>query len=89
MVWGILCIIANMAIGVAVRAWQLGLEMRPLFNRGSLWAWPVFAGVGASFGYWMQGVDDRQTAILNERKQFLLEKRARRLQREQEAGTAT
>ncbi|RAL64809.1 hypothetical protein DID88_001406 [Monilinia fructigena] len=33
--------------GLAVRAWQLGLEMRPFFNRQSLWVYPVFGGVGA------------------------------------------
>ncbi len=59
--------------------------MRPLFNRGSLWAYPVFAGAGASFGYWLEGVDQRQTAILNDRKDAILEKRARRAQRQQEA----
>jgi hypothetical protein len=68
--------------GVAVRVWQLGLEMRPFFNKGSLWAYPVFAGVGGSFGYWLQGVDDRQAAILEERKQGIIEKRARRAARE-------
>ncbi len=67
----------------------MGLEMRPLFNRGSLWAYPVFAASGASFGYWLQGVDDRQSAILNERKEAILEKRARRAQREQEAVAAS
>ncbi|KAH8664137.1 hypothetical protein BX600DRAFT_512202 [Xylariales sp. PMI_506] len=74
--------------GVAVRVWQLGLEMRPFFNKGSLWAYPVFAGVGASFGYWLQGVDERQTATLQERKQTILEKRARRAAREAENTTA-
>ncbi|KAL8371812.1 hypothetical protein RB595_001556 [Gaeumannomyces hyphopodioides] len=74
--------------GVAVRAWQLGLEMRPLFNRQSLWAWPVFAGVGGSFGYWLQTVDDRQTAVLTERKETILEKRARRAARLQEQQQA-
>lgn len=68
--------------GVAVRFWQLGLEMRPFFNKESLWVWPVFAGSGASFGYWLQGVDDRQQKILNQRKQRLLDKRARREERE-------
>ncbi|ORY71946.1 uncharacterized protein BCR38DRAFT_330070 [Pseudomassariella vexata] len=68
--------------GVAVRLWQLGLEMRPFFNRGSLWAYPVFAGVGSSFGYWIQGVDERQQAMLEERKNIILEKRARRAARE-------
>jgi hypothetical protein len=69
---------------VAVRFWQLGLEMRPFFNRGSLWAYPVFAGAGASFGYWLQGVDERQTEMLQDRKQTILEKRARRAAREAE-----
>ncbi|KAB5563250.1 NADH-ubiquinone oxidoreductase kd subunit [Coniochaeta sp. 2T2.1] len=73
--------------GVATRAWQLGIEMRPLFMRQSLWAYPVFAGVGASFGYWLEGVDERQTAILEERKKSILEKRARRS--EKEIGNAT
>ncbi|KAK8041229.1 hypothetical protein PG994_014236 [Apiospora phragmitis] len=73
--------------GVAVRFWSLGLEMRPFFNRGTLWTYPVFAGVGASFGYWLQGVNERQKAILDERKQIILEKRARRAQREVERQT--
>lgn len=74
--------------GLATRVWQLGLEMRPFFNKESLWAYPVFAACGASFGYWLQGVDERQTAILNERKQTILEKRARRAQREEQAEAA-
>ncbi|KUI71332.1 hypothetical protein VM1G_06917 [Cytospora mali] len=68
--------------GVATRLWQLGLEMRPLFNRGSLWVYPIFAGCGASFGYWLEIVDKNQTAILNERKELILAKRARRAARE-------
>ncbi|KAI0881048.1 uncharacterized protein GGS22DRAFT_173207 [Annulohypoxylon maeteangense] len=74
--------------GVAVRFWQLGLEMRPLFNRGSLWAYPVFAGVGGSFGYWLQGVDERQVAVLEERKQALLEKRSRKAARDAQNAQA-
>lgn len=74
-------------VGVATRAWQLGIEMRPLFLRQSLWAYPLYAGVGASFGYWLQGIDQKQTAILEERKKSILEKRARRS--EKEIGTAT
>lgn len=70
-----------------MRFWQLGLEMRPWFNRGSLWAYPVFAGIGASFGYWLQGVDERQAAVLEDRKQTILEKRARRAAREGAAGS--
>ncbi|KAI0472127.1 NADH-ubiquinone oxidoreductase [Xylariaceae sp. FL0804] len=70
--------------GLAVNFWRLGIEMRPLFNRTSLWNWPLFAGAGASFGYWLDGVDKRQQAILEERKQTILEKRARRAAREKE-----
>lgn len=80
----------SMNLGIAVRAWQLGLEMRPFFNKESLWAYPLFAGAGASFGYWLQGVDDRQQTILAARRKSLLEKRARRAQREAaEASEAT
>ena len=70
--------------GLAVRFWQVGIEMRPFFNKSSLWVYPVYAAGGASFGYWLQGVDDRQTKVLNERKALLLEKRARKAQRDAE-----
>lgn len=56
--------------------------MRPFFNRESLWAWPVFAGAGASFGYWLTGVERNQLKHLAERRQNLLEKRQRRAERE-------
>lgn len=72
----------NYSIGIAVRFWQLGLEMRPFFNKGSLWAYPLFGGVGGSFGYWLMGVEQRQQQILGARRTSLLEKRERRAQRE-------
>ncbi|KAK0635422.1 hypothetical protein B0T17DRAFT_485567 [Bombardia bombarda] len=75
--------------GIATRLWQLGIEMRPFFNKQSLWAYPVFGAVGASFGYWLQGVDERQTVLLQERKNIILEKRARRAQREAEVAATT
>ena len=56
--------------------------MRPLFNRESLWAYPIFAGVGGSFGYWLTGVEFRQQKILIERRNSLLEKRRRKAERE-------
>ena len=74
--------------GLGVRFWQMGIEMRPFFNKGSLWAWPVFAGAGGSFGYWLQGVDERQTAVLTERKQAILDKRARKAARDAEQASA-
>ncbi|KAK7749762.1 hypothetical protein SLS53_000341 [Cytospora paraplurivora] len=74
--------------GIATRLWQLGLEMRPLWNRGSLWVYPIFAGTGASFGYWLESVDKKQTSILEERKEAILAKRARRAAREAAATEA-
>lgn len=68
--------------GIAVRLWQLGIEMRPFFNRESLWAYPMYAGVGASFGYWLKGTEDRQGRILAETRDRLIEKRRRRAERE-------
>lgn len=69
-----------------MRFWQVGIEMRPFFNKSSLWAYPTYAAGGASFGYWLQGVDDRQTATLSDRKSLLLEKRARKAQRDADAA---
>jgi len=68
--------------GIAVRLWQLGIEMRPLFNKESLWVYPLFATVGGSFGYWLEGVESRQLKILADRKEMLLEKRRRRVERD-------
>lgn len=66
----------------------MGIEMRPFFNKSSLWAYPAYALGGASFGYWMQGVDERQTSMLDQRKNQLLEKRARKAARDAEAAGA-
>ncbi|CAG7565531.1 unnamed protein product [Fusarium equiseti] len=71
--------------GLGARFWQMGIEMRPFFNKSSLWVYPVYAAGGASFGYWLQGVDDRQTDTLKERKAILLEKRARKAERDAQA----
>jgi len=68
--------------GIATRFLQLGIEMRPFFQRGSLWVYTLFAGVGGSFGYWMKGVEDRQMKMLQQRKEMLIEKRRRRAERE-------
>lgn len=75
-------------IGLAVRFWQVGIEMRPFFNKESLWAYPVYALGGASFGYWLQGVDERQAATLSQRKTLLLEKRARKAARDADGEAA-
>jgi hypothetical protein len=69
--------------GVATRLGQLAIEMRPFFQRGGLWVYPMFAGIGGSFGYWLKGVEDRQMKMLAQRKQIVIEKRRRRAEREE------
>lgn len=73
-------------LGVVTRAWQLGLQKTSPLTPKMLWAYPIFAGAGASFGYWLQTVDEKQVAILQERKDAILEKRARRAARDGEAA---
>ncbi|KAF2103985.1 NADH-ubiquinone oxidoreductase 14 kDa subunit [Rhizodiscina lignyota] len=72
--------------GIAVRLWQLGIEMRPLFATKSLWVYPAYASVGGIFGYWLQGMETSQMKILHDRRDKLLEKRRR--QAERDAGSA-
>lgn len=74
--------------GIATRVWQLGLQKVNPLSRSMLWAYPVFAGVGASFGYWLDGVDKKQVEILQERKEAILAKRARRAAREGQVEAA-
>jgi len=42
----------------------------------------MYAGIGASFGYWLTGVEDNQLRILADTRDRLLEKRRRRAERE-------
>ena len=58
--------------------------MRPLHDK--IWVYGIYGGLGASFGYWLQGVEGRQTRYLHESRDRLLEKRARRADREGEQG---
>ena len=76
----------TLALGIATRFMQLGIEMRPFFQRGSLWTYTLFAGIGGSFGYWLKGVEDRQMKMLQQRKQIIMEKRRRRDEREANAA---
>lgn len=62
--------------------------MRPFFQRGALWVYPLFAGIGGSFGYWLKGVEDRQMKMLQQRKELVIEKRRRREEREGKEGGA-
>lgn len=79
----------TVSTGVATRLLQLGIEMRPFFQRGGLWVYPMFAGIGGSFGYWLKGVEDRQMKMLVQRKQIVVEKRRRRAEREERDTNAS
>ena len=70
------------ALGLAVRILQLGIEKRPYFYKEGMWAYPFYGGIGASFGYWMLKVERNQAKILADRRERLLEKRARRAERD-------
>ena len=76
-----------MISGVAVRFWQLGIEMRPFHHQ--LWAYGIYGGLGASFGYWLQGVEQNQMRYLQETRERLLEKRRRRAEREGQLNLGT
>ncbi|KAF2653863.1 hypothetical protein K491DRAFT_633174 [Lophiostoma macrostomum CBS 122681] len=75
-------------LGIVTRMYQLGIELRPLFNKESLWVYPVYASIGGSFGYWLMGVEQRQFKMLADRRDALLEKRARRKARDEAAAAA-
>lgn len=62
--------------------WQLGIEMRPLFSRRTWTGYPIFITISMIFGHYIEGVEDRQFEMLEERKQKLLAKRARQAERE-------
>jgi hypothetical protein len=66
----------------------MGIEMRPFFEKKALIAYPIYMAAGAGFGYWLQGVDERQTEVLQGRKHRLLEKRARKAERDAERAAA-
>jgi hypothetical protein len=72
-----------------VRLWQLGIEMRPFFYKKGLWAYPLYATIGGGFGYWLQGVSERQNKLLEDRKETLLEKRRRRAERDAAASSGS
>ena len=62
--------------------------MRPLFHRKQLWVYPLFAGIGGSFGYWLMGVEQRQQAFMQEKMDALKAKRKRQAERNAEANGA-
>jgi len=73
------------AFGAAVRWVQLGIQWRPYTAAHDLWGYPGYGAVAAGIGYFLIGMEERQMAILNDRKNLLLEKRKRAAER-REAG---
>lgn len=60
-----------------MRFWQLGIEMRPFFARNTALGYPIFASISGALGFYLEGVEARQFALLEARKQSLLAKRKR------------
>jgi hypothetical protein len=58
--------------------------MRPLISTHSrMWLYPLYATIGGGVGYWLEGVQWRQDKVMAQKKELLLEKRRRRLERDQ------
>jgi hypothetical protein len=58
--------------------WQLGLEMRPFFNKESPRAYPAFGAVGGS----LMRIENKHMRIMGKRRERLLMRRQRRAERE-------
>ena len=74
----------KLQLGFAARWMQLGIQQYRPFARDKLWGYPVYGAVAAGVGYWLEGVEQRQMKMLNDRKESLLAKRARAAERERE-----
>lgn len=66
----------------------MGIQHRPIIHLPTMWVYGLFGGLGGTFGYWIQGVEDRQMAMLADRKAALLAKRARQAERDSAAASA-
>lgn len=58
----------------------MGIEMRPFHHQP--WAYGIYGLLGGSFGYYLQGTEDKQMRYLRETRDRLLDKRRRRAERE-------
>ena len=73
-------------LGFAVRIWQLGIEQQALFARHNWVGYPIYMSISGACGYYLEGVEDRQHDILQERKKMLIAKRARQAERDAAAS---
>ncbi|KAF7724818.1 hypothetical protein EC973_000703 [Apophysomyces ossiformis] len=72
--------------GVLVRAFALGLQKRPIFSNPSSHA--LAAGIFGAAGYFTYNVIERQTAMIEGKKDLLLKNRARAEELAQQHSTA-
>ncbi|KAK6526821.1 hypothetical protein TWF281_010019 [Arthrobotrys megalospora] len=64
--------------GAATRFMQLGIQKRPHHLPSEAVAYPLYMSVCVGIGMWLDSVEDKHMALLQDRKKLLIEKRARR-----------
>ncbi|EPS39249.1 hypothetical protein H072_6976 [Dactylellina haptotyla CBS 200.50] len=64
--------------GAATRFVQLGIQKRPHYFPSEAVAYPLYMSVAIGAGLYLDGMEERYMGILEQKKQSLLEKRARR-----------
>ncbi|KAK6533401.1 hypothetical protein TWF694_002347 [Orbilia ellipsospora] len=64
--------------GAATRFVQLGIQRRPHYPPSERLAYPLYMSVAIAAGLYLDSIEERHAAILEDRKKSLLEKRARR-----------
>ncbi|KAJ9062373.1 hypothetical protein DSO57_1029194 [Entomophthora muscae] len=73
-------IVGGAFFGLGVRVYSLALQIRPIFSAPYVHA--GYAGIGMGLAYWMQTVNERNDALLNDRRKRLTERREKRQQEE-------
>ncbi|QRV89898.1 hypothetical protein RhiJN_17916 [Ceratobasidium sp. AG-Ba] len=61
------------AFGMAARAWQLGIQKRPILQ--SPGSYLLSGGVFGAIGYWIVGVEERQNFLLAQKRKELESRR--------------
>ncbi|EGX53844.1 hypothetical protein TWF569_007663 [Orbilia oligospora] len=64
--------------GAAARFMQLGIQKRPHYLPSEAIAYPLYMSISIGAGLWLDSVEDKHMALLQDRKKVLIEKRARR-----------
>ncbi|KAI9298288.1 hypothetical protein K502DRAFT_346300 [Neoconidiobolus thromboides FSU 785] len=69
-------VIGGALVGIGIRSYSLGLQMRPMSSKPS--GYFIYAAVGASLGYVLYGLQERQFATIEKRRAKLEERKASR-----------